>query len=415
VKILLLTYFFPPAGGAGVHRPLKFAAHLPRLGIETHVLAPTDPKWLYLDPELTLPPDATVHRAPYLGPRTRLLAEELYGLRNGARALRTLQLLWPRLLLPDQHALWIATAGPSALAIARRERVDVVLTTSPPSSVHLVGAMVKAATGARWVADLRDPLLEHPHRRLERRLVQAKEHAETLVARLVSTHADAIVGASEQTAAQMEGLHPRGRVATIGNGCDFEDFDGLEYHPAPRFRITHVGLIIGKRDPRPFLTAVTRSGLDITARFVGGFRSADREWAHQVGIGQRLEVHPYVSHRRALALERDSEALLLLIPDAEGRGRGVVTAKVFEYVAAGRPILAAVPPNGEAAALLRATGRALIVPPDDVHRLCEALVSLKAQWRRGELDPQPRPSHLSEQLSRRARASELAELLRALS
>ena len=112
---------------------------------------------------------------------------------------------------------------------------------------------------------------------------------------------------------------------TISNGSDFDDFAGLEYHPAAtRFRITHAGSFFGKRDPRPFLTALARVD-GVVARFVGDFRSTDREWA--AGIIDRIELIPYAPHRRALELQRDSEALLLLIPEADGRGRGVLSGQ----------------------------------------------------------------------------------------
>ena len=127
---------------------------------------------------------------------------------------------------------------------------------------------------------------------------------------------------------------------TIENGCDFDDFAGLEHHASPRFRITHAGSFFGRRDPRPFLTAFADSGLDAVARFVGDFRAADREWAETLGLGDRLELHEFAPRRRALELQRDSEALLLLIPEAGGRGKGVLSGKVFEYLAAERPILA---------------------------------------------------------------------------
>ena len=107
-------------------------------------------------------------------------------------------------------------------------------------------------------------------------------------------------------------------MVTIANGCDFDDFAGLEHSPSERFRITHAGSFFGRRDPRPFLTALAESGLDVVARFVGDFRPGDREWAEGLGLGDRLELIPYVPRRRSLELQRDSEALLLLIPEAGG-------------------------------------------------------------------------------------------------
>jgi len=415
VKLLLVTMYFPPAGGGGVQRPLKFATHLPAHGIETHVLAPDDPKWIHVDAELQLPTQAWIHRARYLGPRSRKHAEDLHGRRGLDRVTRQARSLSRRLLVPDENVGWNLTAIPAAVRIARAEGIDVVLTTSPPNSVHLVGAAVKRTTGARWVADLRDSVAAHPHRRVERTAVRAKEKISDQVARLVARQADAIVAASDAIADEARALHPQGVVAAILNGADFDDFAGLEYRRGDRFRITHTGSFFGKRDPRPFLQALADSGLeDVVARFVGDFRSADRDWAAELDLGDRLELHPYVPRRRSLALQRDSDALLLLIPEAGGRGRGVLSGKVFEYLAAERPILAAVPTEGAAAELIEETGAGVVAAPDDVAALTSALRALHDAWAGGTLDGTPLSPADRERLGRAARVEELADLLRGL-
>jgi glycosyltransferase involved in cell wall biosynthesis len=415
MKVLLVTMYFPPAGGGGVQRPLKFATHLPAQGIETHVLAPDDPKWLYADPQLAPPTQAWIHRARYLGPRARKLADDVHGRRGLDRLSRHARALPRRMLVPDENVAWNLTAIPAAVRIVRSEGIDVVLTTSPPNSVHLIGATVKRTTGARWVADLRDSIATHPHRRVERASVRAKEKVSESVARLVARQADVIVAASEAIAAEALALEPAGVVTTILNGADFDDFAGLEYRRGDRFRITHTGSFFGKRDPRPFLSALKESGLeDVVARFVGDFRLADRDWAEALGLGPRLDLHPYVGRREALRLQRDSDALLLLIPDAGGRGQGVLSGKVFEYVAAERPILAAVPPEGAAAELIRETGTGVVAAPDDVPALTRALVELHEQWRAGTLDGTALSPDDRERLGRGARVEELAEVLRSL-
>jgi glycosyltransferase involved in cell wall biosynthesis len=413
VKVLLVTLYFPPAGGGGVQRPLKFATHLPELGIETHVLAPDDPKWVHRDDELAPPSLAWVHRARYLGPKGRKPAEELHGTRGLERVTRQARLAGRRLLVPDENVPWNLTAIPAAIRIARREGIDVVLTTSPPSSVHLIGAAVKRATGIPWVADLRDSIVAHPHRRADRLAVRAKEQGEHAVAKLVTRSADAIVCVSEAIADEMRERDPRGRVVHISNGSDFDDFAGLEYHRGDRFRITHTGSFFGRRDPRPFLTALARVD-DVVARFVGDFRSADREWAEALELGDRLQLVPYAPRRHALELQRDSEALLLLIPDAGGRGRGVLSGKVFEYLAAERPILAVVPPDGAAADLLRETGAGIVVAPDDVDGIARELTALRDGWRAGALDGTPLSDDWRRKLSRQTRVEELARLLEEL-
>jgi len=410
--VLLVSLYFPPAGGGGVQRPLKFATHLPALGIETHVLAPDDPKWIHTDAELPVPTQAWVHRARYVGPKGRLPAEELHGAVGVDLAVRRAKLLGRRLLVPDENVSWNLTAIPAAIKLVRSEGIDVVITTSPPASVHLIGAAAKRTTGVRWVADLRDSLVAHPHRRAESFAVRTKEQADRAMARLVARSADAIVCVSDAIAEEARELSPRGRVVTIANGSDFDDFAGLEYHRGERFRITHTGSFFGKRDPRPFLQALAGPGLeDVVARFVGDFRSADREWAEGLGLGDRLELIPYVPRRRSLELQRDSDALLLLIPEAGGRGRGVLSGKVFEYLAAERPILAAVPPEGAAADLIRETGAGVVAPADDVEALGAALTGLVERWRAGALEGSPLSEEWRDRLSWRTRVEEFAELL----
>jgi hypothetical protein len=339
-----------------VQRPLKVATHLPSFGIETHVLAPDDPKWVHRDDEVRAPTQAWVHRVPYHGPQGRVPSEDLYRLEGADRLKYQASMLYRRALMPDLAVAWAPNAIPAAIKIVKREGIDAVLTTSPPNSLNLIGAAVKRATGVRWIADLRDPLVadaDHPVERLPARM---KENVQKLVARLVASQADEIVTAWDGIAQEIQGYEPKAGVTVIPNGADYDDFEGLAYEPGERFRITHTGSFFGKRNPRPFLTALAESNLDdVAARFVGDFLERDREWAAELGLGDRLELLPFGSRRRSLAYQRDSEALLLLLPQAGERGDPVLPGKIFEYLAAERPILASVPPDGAAARLIRAS------------------------------------------------------------
>ncbi|HEY3462296.1 MAG TPA: glycosyltransferase family 4 protein [Gaiellaceae bacterium] len=416
MKLLLVTRHFPPSRGGGVQRPLKFATHLPALGIETHVLTPEVAGSTPEDRELELPTQAWIHRVRYIGPQAGRPSERLLARQGVARLGTQAALFGRKLLVPDENVPWSTFALPVAIRLVRRERIDVVLTTSPPPSLHLLGAAVKRTTGAAWVADLRDPLTSHPHRRgYESRLARVKEKAVGGVGRLVASQANAIVAASDAIAEEARALEPRGRVVTIANGCDFDDFAGLEHHASDRLRITHAGHFHGKRDPKPFLRALADSGLDdVVVRFAGDFRAADREYAESLGLGDRIEVIGEVSRRRSLELQRDSEALLLLIPRSGGREKGVLTGKIFEYLAAERPILAAVPPDGAAAELVRDTGAGVVVPSDDVDGMRDALLDLHRRWKAGSLDGTPLSGEWRRRLSRGGRVEELADVLRSV-
>ncbi len=403
VKVLLVSMYFPPAGGAGVRRPLKLAGHLADLGLEVHVLAPDDPKWVHRDLSHAPPSSVTVHRARNLGPPARLGGHELFG----ARPLEQLRLralvAFRRALVPDASVLWNATAIPAAIRIVRREAIDVVLTTSPPISVNLAGAAVKRVTGVRWVADLRDSFWTPDRRRHVR--------GERRVARMVARRADAIVCATRGIGEEMRSLAPRGPVEVIENACDFDDFEGLPYQAGERFRLTHTGTFVSRRDARPFFEALARTNGELVARFVGGLRPMDVPHLDELNLRGRLEEIPFQPHDRVRALQSDSEALLLLLADAGEAGRKILSAKLFEYLAAGRPILAVVPPDGEAAELVRETGAGVVVAPDDVDGIAAALTELERRWRAGELHSPELSAEKRRALSRRERAERLARLL----
>jgi glycosyltransferase involved in cell wall biosynthesis len=411
MKVLLISFYFPPAGGAGVQRPLKFAGELARAGVDVHVLAPDDPRWLHRDEGLVVPANVSVHRARYIGPRGRRPAEELHGLRGLRRLARRLALTPRRLLLPDENVTWVATAIPRAVQLVRREKIDVVITTSPPSSVHLIGAAARCLTGASWVADLRDSIVAKSDRGFERLTVRVKEQGNVQVARLAARMADAIVTVTPTIAEEMRRLNARGPIATIPNGCDFDDFEGLEYHQSERFRITHTGSFFGARTAKPFLDALSRSDRRIVARFVGDFRASEREWAEQLDLAGRVELLGYVSRRRSLELQRDSEALLLLLPDAGERNKDVPSGKIFEYLAAERPILAAVPRDGKAAELIEATKSGNVVQADDPDALAAELGRMFEQWLAGVLPAPKLTAEWKEKLSRKSRARELLAVL----
>lgn len=412
MKILLISFYFPPAGGGGVQRPLKLASHLPQFGIGVHVLAPIDSKWIHRDENLNVPDDAIVHRVRYVGPRGRLPAEELYGLRGAKRLVRRAALMPRRFILPDENAFWVLPATREAARIVRREHIDVIVTTSPPNSIHLIGAAVKQRTGVRWVADLRDSIISKPDRHLERISVRAKERTQQWVAALVAARADGVVGTTESITEELRRFNEDLRTAVVPNGVDYEDFVGLEYSSGERFRITHTGSFFGKRDPRPFLQALAACDTSVVARFVGDFRRSDAAWAQQLGLGERLELHHFLPRRQTLDLQRNSESLLLLLPEIGPRGKDVPSGKVFEYLAAERPILAIVPPDGAAAELVRKSAAGIVVAPGDVEGITKALDEFVRRWRSGRLEAPVTSDALRAASDRYSRSREFAAFLR---
>ena len=242
------------------------------------------------------------------------------------------------------------------------------------------------------------------------------------MARRTFARVSALTAVTETIADEARALAPAGTPsAVISNGCDFDEFAGLEHTPSDRLRILHAGFFFGVRSPRPFLEALARLLADrpelrevIEARFVGGFRTADRQWAESLGLGTALRIDGFLPHDQALAAMKGAYALLLLIPRAGGLGLSVLSGKLFEYLAAERPVLALVPPEGIAADLLRSTGFARIADPDDVGAIRAQLEDLVEAWRAGDLGDRPLPADLRERLDRRTRASEMADVFRSV-
>ena len=425
MRALIVSYYFPPAGGGGVQRVLKLCKHLPAFGWDVDVLAPDDPKWVAHDPGLAaeIPAGTVVHRARYRGPSDERPAADVLAGAEGLRGVATRAGLYGRqLLVPDPRVVWVPDAARAAVRIVRERSASVVLTTSPPSSAHMIGNVVARRTGVPWIADLRDSWLANPHRRYDRRSVRAKRAVLETMARRTFARVSALTAVTETIADEARALAPAGTPsAVISNGCDFDEFAGLEHTPSDRLRILHAGFFFGVRSPRPFLEALARLLADrpelrevIEARFVGGFRTADRQWAESLGLGAALRIDGFLPHDQALAAMKGADALLLLIPRAGGLGLSVLSGKLFEYLAAERPVLALVPPEGIAADVLRSTGFARIADPDDVGAIRAQLEDLVEAWRAGDLGDRPLPADLRERLDRRTRASEMADVFRSV-
>ena len=306
-------------------RPLKLAQYLPALGIETHVLAPDDPKGA-LGPGAARPTQAWVHRARYIGPRaasrrrrapgrprSTRLATQVPRVPAAARARRE------RDVERDRH--------PGGDPHRPRKGIDAVLTTSPPGSVHLVGAAVQQAT--RRALARRSPRLARrqpaPARDIGRRARQERRRERVARSwRAAPTRSPCV---SEPIADEARALGPRGPVRTIANGCDFDDFAGLEYRPAPRFRITHTGSFFGKRDPRPFLQALAR----LRARHRGALRrrlparpTASGPRRSGSATGSSSSTTPRAAERSRAPARLEA---LPARPGRRGRGKGVLSGR----------------------------------------------------------------------------------------
>jgi glycosyltransferase involved in cell wall biosynthesis len=433
--LLAVAYFFPPLGGGGVQRTVKFLKYLRPLGWRSEVVTARARSYWVLDDTLAaeVPPDTVVHRT--LAPTGLDLLAALGGGRANARAprpavrstagFRAWRSLAGFFLIPDAYAGWF----PFALA-AVRERVaaggiDVLFTTSSPDTAHLVGLVVREQLGIPWVADFRDPWVRRltftAPTPLHARLQSWLEHR-------VLTRADRVIVTNEATRDDFLARHAglsADKLVVIPNGYDPEDlapvraFARASISGAPVERgdaaalvLIHTGLLSGQRTLAPLVAAITalfarrpelRARLRV--RQIGPRESVNEELVQAAGLGEVIRFEPPRPHAEVLAEMARAPALLLLEAD-EPRGSLITPGKIFEYLAVGRPILALVP-AGPAADLVTRHGAGEVVSPSDA----EAIARHLERWITHGPPPMPTPGLNLSDYARPALAAKLARVL----
>ncbi|NBC00644.1 MAG: glycosyltransferase [Bacteroidetes bacterium] len=398
-RVLLLTYYFPPAGGPGVQRPLKFVRYLRQAGWEPVVLTVDGGAFPAADASLAadVPPGVTVERTPALDPfqlYARLMgkgkeASVKVGSVGDAQGWKERLAQWIRanLFLPDARVGWLPYAIPAGRRLIAAHGIDAVMTTGPPHSCHLAGWVLQRLTGCPWLADFRDPWTdinyyhELPHTALARRVDAGLERA-------VLRAAAQVVTVSPHWAQLLQQKKPPAApVAVIQNGFDPAD---MPVDVTPRTDVcyvTHVGSLYASRNPQALWQALQRldaagAAPELRIRLVGTVAPDVQAAIAAHGVAHRVAPVPYQPHADALALLCESAAALLVI-EAFPHDAGMITGKLYEYVGTGRHVIGVGPPDGDAAALLRATGAGRLWARDDVAGLEAALRRVHAAWAAG--------------------------------
>lgn len=374
----MIAAAFPPAGGSGVQRTAKFAKYLPRCGWRPVVWTVDAVDGLPQDPSLLadLPNEVVLHRAPHGGMARRLrrgldavlatdgaprLARGLaWRLRRGVGSGR----------MPDEFAGWARTSVRPACRLIEQEPIDAIYSTFSPASNHLLAMELHQRTGRPWVADFRDLWTDDyrytesslRHRRAHRRLEQQ-----------ILESADAVIGVSDRQSAILAQHVPAAveKFITITNGFDPQDFSAARSASAAhdarqkresRFTIAHVGRLDRWRIHDALFDGLRQFARCTDAaeiRIVGHAAEPIRARLKQTGLACAFIGE--TTHHDAIREMSAADALLLCVPDGPN-GDSVIPAKVFEYLAAGRPIIMVGPPDGACADIVRQCAAGAVVP-----------------------------------------------------
>lgn len=399
-KVVVIAYDFPPVATAAAHRAVQLVRHLPRAGWSPLVVTPALPhSWAY-DPAAAgrLPEDVEVIRTGTIEPSR--IARRVAGHRlDGAGVVaRTARRAREWLMVPDAHMGWI----PAAVAAGSRaaDGAEVVLSTSPPASAHIAAYVLSRMRGLAWVADFGDPWSVPGFVQWQGRL---RPRVDDALERRVLGRADRVVATTHRLAAHLAGRGAGDRTAVVANGFDPAAFPTGARADHARFTIVHAGSFYGPRSPKPLLEAAAAAlaadpGLHrhLRIRFLGAEDRANasrlEQAAVRMGLTDVVERTGWVPRAEALAA-MCSASVLALVTDPDEGGRDLIPLKLFEYLGAGRPILALAPPEGEAARLARTAGGE-VADPGDVSTAAVALRRLYRAWLAGDERPPPDPSLL---------------------
>jgi glycosyltransferase involved in cell wall biosynthesis len=436
-RVLLISHHFPPVGGAGVQRPVKFAKYLRNFGWDVSVLTASNPSVPVFDESLAadIPEHVIVERARTWEPGYRLKS----GMAANAASVRQAGIVatakgWARravrgaamaLLQPDVQILWTPSAYLAASRLLSRLRHDVILATAPPYSSLVLGRLLSKRFGLPLVLDYRDEwdlssrYLENTYRGLFSRVLQNR------MQRSVLRQASAIVATTQASAARLEsraseaGSHAE--VGCVYNGYDADDF--LEFasvHDArsserAHHRLVYTGTLWNLTNVDPLVKAIellAEKKPDILRRlelcFVGRKTPQQQSLLDCIAaVGCRVEFEDYCDHDQALQQMASADTLCLLLSDVPGAER-VVPAKLFEYLAARKEILAIVP-DGETARIVRRFCPESQFSPGETRAI--------ADWIAARVEgglptvPSPTDDESIRQFSRESQAQQLASLL----
>jgi glycosyltransferase involved in cell wall biosynthesis len=392
-KVLIVTYYWPPGSGAGVQRWLKFSKYITKQGWEPLILT-VDPDFAVysaIDNSLNneIPADLTVYKTRarnyfslYKKDKSKIpsagfaIDEEKGFVSHITRFLRG------NFFIPDPRRGWNRFAFKKACEIIETQKTDRIITTSPPHSTQLIGLKLKKRyPGIRWIADLRDPWTDIYYYEkfyptfLSKRIDSAYEKKVLKSADRIITVGNSL---KELFSSKIPGIGEK--IVVISNGHDEEDFAGLTASKPDIFTISYVGTLSGSYPVDGFLKALKpfiEKGISFRLRFTGVVSPEQKVLISSAAGPSNIEFIPFSAHSIAVRNMLDSSALLLIIPDHQS-SRSIITGKLFEYLASGKPVICLGPADGDAAEILKETGHGKTFNYDDSEGISEYIIFLSS-------------------------------------
>lgn len=399
-RILMISYHFPPIGGVGSYRVLKFVKYLHQFGWKIVVLTVRNSLYFYYDNQLfqEIPSGVKVVRSESLDPFRILYLMKPFFLKETPQILSSppplnIQKFYSFFLLPDSRIGWLPPAICTGLTIIKSFKPNIIFTTAPPYTALLIGAFLKKMSKTPFIADLRDLWVNNPfnpkpskiHRLIDERLEK-----------IVIEEADEVIAVAHGVLDELKKRYPliEEKITIIPQGYDKNDFlniDDLESFD--KFTFVYAGTFYGKANsPHNFFLALKKifeetPNLKDKIQFVsvGKCTPSIKKFVNQIGIKENVIFRGFVPHKESIKIMLSADVLLFLFDQVEGTEKKFISGKTFEYLASRKPILALVPPDGLAAYYIKNSKTGIVVHPNNVEKIKEAILTF--YYRRFKFTP----------------------------
>jgi glycosyltransferase involved in cell wall biosynthesis len=395
-RALIITYYWPPAGGSGVQRWLKFVKYFRDFDIEPIVYTVKNTNYPILDESLLkeVPKNIEILKQPIwelnnLFSLGKKKSKQSAGFLNNRPSLfgKILQYVRANYFIPDARKFWINPSVSFLKKYLKNNQIDILITTGPPHSVHLIGLKLKEDLNLKWIADFRDPWVDidyFHHLPLTKKSLKKHQYLE----RNVVKNADAVMVVGNTMKENY--LKFNKNIVTITNGFD-DDIAKEKVTLDTKFSITHIGLMNSDRNPVLFWRVLKEIGEDkpqflndLNVNLIG---KIDKEILNSISeneLTKKVNILNYVPHNKIGNYQKTSQILLLVVNNVPS-AKGIITGKIFEYLKAKRPILAIAPNTGDLANIIKDTNAGFVIDYEDKELLKSTILALYTSYKKGNL------------------------------
>jgi len=399
-KVLIITYYWPPAGGPGVQRWLKFVKYLPDFGIQPIVYIPENPTYPIIDKNLVkeVSNQTIILKHSIFEPyqlasffsknKTKKISSGIISTHRKQTAFEKV-LLWVRgnLFIPDARVFWVKPSIAYLEKYILENKIETIITSGPPHSLHLIGLGLKNKLSLKWIADFRDPWTTIGyHKALKLSKYASKKHRQ-LESEVLNT-ADTIIVTSKTTKTEFEVLTKK-PIEVITNGYDEEAI--AKQILDTKFSIAHIGSFLSERNPiilwkclEEIINENSSFANDFQLKLIGAVSPEVLEAVQEFHLNNYMLNLGYVSHEEAIKEQRKSQVLLLIEINSEDT-KSIIPGKLFEYMVSERPIIALGPEGSDFAEIISSTNTGVFLKYDEIDKLKASILNYYQQFLEGKL------------------------------